>query len=262
VVSAGTLLQIDLAQQTIESIPMPENVVSIGSYEGQVVAIDERRSKYDSKLLVRLPKELQILTNLGERLRTIRLSEPMQNAVLALRGANPAGDLILVAHMNEGFAPLDLYWIDLKGDVRRHERVTLYDRPKEKDRDAVSWIVTALVPMPLVLPSLAILFPPGFWEIFPSLWLPLLMLSVISLALAIYVYRRQRAIESTGALTWATFVFLLGPLGLAGYLLHRRWPAVASCEHCGKPVPRNRSTCLSCAEAFSPPPLKGIEVFA
>jgi hypothetical protein len=73
---------------------------------------------------------------------------------------------------------------------------------------------------------------------------------------------RHRRYAHHGAIAWAIFVLITGVPGFIGYLLHRRWPVVVRCEHCGAQTPRDRDTCLNCGTAFPPPAPKGIEVFA
>jgi hypothetical protein len=84
----------------------------------------------------------------------------------------------------------------------------------------------------------------------------------MSLLLAAWCYRRHRRFEERGALVWAAFVFLTGPAGIVGYLLHRRWPASERCAACGTVVPRDREECLACEAQFPPPAPEGIEIFA
>jgi hypothetical protein len=91
---------------------------------------------------------------------------------------------------------------------------------------------------------------------------PLAALCVLSLALAIWTFRRQCKYSRHGAVAWAIFVLIWGVPGLVGYLLHRHWSASETCQNCGKSSPRDRDTCLHCGTAFPPPAMKGIEIFA
>jgi hypothetical protein len=90
----------------------------------------------------------------------------------------------------------------------------------------------------------------------------LAILCVFSAGLAIWCYMHHRRFGERGSLLWAAFVFVLGPAGSIGYLLHRSWPATEKCRHCGKSTPRDRDACLDCGAEFPLPPLKGIEIFA
>jgi hypothetical protein len=93
-------------------------------------------------------------------------------------------------------------------------------------------------------------------------WAPFSVLLLVCGLAAYYTYRRQRSLDPRTATGWAILVFVLGPPGLVGYLLHGQWPARAVCSFCGKSVPRDRATCLACGEEFFAPALRGIEVFA
>jgi hypothetical protein len=96
----------------------------------------------------------------------------------------------------------------------------------------------------------------------PTNAITMLIAFALSTVLAIVCYRRQRRYSDHDALAWTLFLFLLGAPGLIGCLLHRRWPVVVRCQHCGAETPRDRDACLTCGTAFPPPALKGIEVFA
>jgi hypothetical protein len=96
-----------------------------------------------------------------------------------------------------------------------------------------------------------------------SFTVPVFAVVCISAVLvAVQCYLRQRLFSEKRAIGWAIFVFCLGIPGFIGYLLHRRWPVLVRCPHCGQETPRDRDACLKCNTAFPPPALKGIEVFA
>src|SRR5262245_10066375 len=102
-------------------------------------------------------------------------------------------------------------------------------------------------------------------ELYSSLphFLPaLLAIGVVSAALATWCYKRHRRYSEHGAAAWAGFVFVMGPPGLIGYLLHRHWPMIERCQNCGKDSPRDRDACLHCGTEFPTPAMKGIEIFA
>jgi hypothetical protein len=93
-------------------------------------------------------------------------------------------------------------------------------------------------------------------------WLPLMILFALSTMLAAWCYMRHQRYSKHGAASWALFVFLFGLPGFIGYLLHRHWPVMEKCQHCGEITPRDRDACLDCGTEFPLPPLKGIEIFA
>lgn len=272
-VSDESLVKIDLARQAVESVPMPDKVISVGTYTELTAVSDDRYATYENRLLVRLPKELHILTFEGEPLRTIPLTTPMQDAIVALMGTT-TDELILIAHGEDHASPRELYWIGPGGEVTRHVQVNLYP-PKEDNSRTVAWGVSTAMPVPAALLVSSILtvamdrsgdrpqdFASAYAEFARAAWPPFLVLLCISAGLAFIAHRRQRAMNGRGGLAWAAFVVLLGPPGFVGYWTHRRWPAVARCEHCGAVVPRDRGTCLACAAEFSPPAPRGIEIFA
>lgn len=85
-------------------------------------------------------------------------------------------------------------------------------------------------------------------------------LCMVSIPLALWCFRRHRRYAQPGAWAWFVFVLLLGPPGLIGYLLHRRWPIREPCPACGRPAVVDRDTCQHCGTAFPTPELQGIEV--
>jgi hypothetical protein len=103
-----------------------------------------------------------------------------------------------------------------------------------------------------------------FWD-YDSIvqFLPIFIATLLVAALfSVRCYRRQRRYSAHHTATWMVFVLLMGLPGLIGYLLHRSWPVTVRCPHCGAETPRDRDACLTCNTPFSPPAMKGIEVFA
>jgi hypothetical protein len=163
--------------------------------------------------------------------------------------------------------------MDGKGKLMRTESVQVRERSQEDPIQA--WALVALMPVPMLLTVLAALtsipsldrgasldFAVNLAQRVETFGLPAGLLMMLSVALAVWAYRRQRSFEARGAAAWATFVFLLGPLGVAAYLLHRSWPVQTDCERCGRPTPRNRGACLVCEQPFSSPEMVGVEIFA
>ena len=93
-------------------------------------------------------------------------------------------------------------------------------------------------------------------------WPALLVVSLLSAALAWYCCRRHRRYYQPASGVWFVFVLLTGVPGLVAYLFHRRWPVLEKCPACGQDVPRDREACASCGAAFPAPEPKGCEVFA
>jgi len=63
---------------------------------------------------------------------------------------------------------------------------------------------------------------------------------ILGLLLAAWTHQnaKQFALPAKEGIAWTLFVFLFGLPGLAGYLLHRRWPVREKCPHCQKSFPR------------------------
>ena len=101
----------------------------------------------------------------------------------------------------------------------------------------------------------------AFEKVFAELKFPVLFVCLISIAASVYCYRRHRRFEDRGAAAWAAFVLITGVPGLFGYLLHRRWPVLERCSHCGKLNPVDRPSCRNCDAPISLPPRKDIEIF-
>jgi hypothetical protein len=91
---------------------------------------------------------------------------------------------------------------------------------------------------------------------------PLILVSLLSAALAFLCWRHHRRYDQPGSGAWFVFVLLTGIPGLVGYFYHRRWPVREACPACGKLVTRDRDACAACGKEFPRPQPKGIEVFA
>jgi hypothetical protein len=181
-------------------------------------------------------------------------------------------DVILVARDQKPSAS-EIYWIDKEGKVTRHE--TRPPDPRETHRTG-DWEAAVGAPAPLLLAALTFVMTPislvsrgieddyasALAATLPRVWTPLAVVCLVSVVLAALVYSRHRRYSRQGATGWAMFVLLLGIPGAIGYLLHRNWPSRKRCETCGAVVPRDTATCLSCANRFPAPALKGIEVLA
>lgn len=95
-------------------------------------------------------------------------------------------------------------------------------------------------------------------------WPALAIAQTITFALAVLCYRRQvrYGASHTERIVWPLFVLLFGLPGWIGYRFGRSWPVLEACPDCGVAVPRDRESCLLCANDFPRPALKGTEVFA
>ena len=82
---------------------------------------------------------------------------------------------------------------------------------------------------------------------FGSLWpyqLVFLFVFLAAAVLSLLCYRRQQKYSKDDSAAWVLFVLLFGLPGFIGYLLHRRWPVMERCQHCGAQTPRDRDILL------------------
>lgn len=272
-VADGALHKIDLAAQSVDAVAMPDRVISIGKYEQLRLVEGKREPEYERRILVRLPNALHILTLEGEPLQIVPLAESFQDRALTLLGTTTGEFLLEARSMDDHYAPLDLYRLSPDGEVLKHQQASVSKRP-EPPGVGTRFGMAAVLSVPMLYAFLAYMDEMGRLDegrrgvaeaasaVIANNWAPVIALLLVSGASALYAYRRQRGIDPRNAKGWAIFVFLLGPPGLVGYLLHRPWPARSVCSYCGKSVPRDRATCLACGEEFLAPALRGIEVFA
>ena len=95
-------------------------------------------------------------------------------------------------------------------------------------------------------------------------WHSAATVQLFATCLALLCYRRNKryGLGRGERIAWPLFVLLLGLPGWIGYRFGRKWPVLASCPDCGVSVPRDRESCVRCANEFSSPALRGTEVFA
>jgi hypothetical protein len=271
--SGGELFKINLSLHTIEPVAMPDKVVSLGVYTQLAAREDDGPVVEEVRIVVRLANELRFLSEKGEPLGGIPITPKFRDQNIFLRGTT-SGEFVLEVHsakVSDG--SLTLAWLSADGKELKQRVVQIRDPSTSSPFEA--WLLNGLIPVPLALGVISVIaaviqvrngqvpdFAMAYAELIARFWLPCTLVLVVSLILAIWVYRRHGRYKSRDAATWAVLVLLLGPLGLVGYLLHRQWPARTTCEHCGKLMPRNRSTCMACVAEFLPPAMKGVEVFA
>jgi hypothetical protein len=168
--------------------------------------------------------------------------------------------------------PVMLVWLSQDGRVLQERSVSL--RTDVFPKPGV-WAQAAAVPVPIAI-VLNILVGDPLNELYGTVraahvqamtaswrrWRgPLVAISLLSIALAVWCFWRHRRYAQPGAWVWCVFVLLLGVPGLIGYLLHRRWPVREACPACGRRAVVDRETCQHCGAPFPTPTLQGIEVF-
>ena len=126
----------------------------------------------------------------------------------------------------------------------------------------LAWMELFFVPITEIRVERASNYVEALGNNWPTNQIMMFVVLIFSIVLAVFCYRHQRRYSDRKAVAWTLFTILFGVPGAIGYLLHRRWPVLVQCPHCGQDTPRDRDACLKCNTAFAPPALKGIEVFA
>jgi hypothetical protein len=264
------LMRVNLKDQTATCLRKADNLISAAvvmtsAADGGSAA--KGAEPVREAILLRTADRVQLVDMAGKDIKTYLLPESLRDC--DLQWLDLPGDRVLVRARHLWWDN-ELFWINPKGDVVRHEKVDLVEH-HEFDRVRHDLPLSLIAPSPAAVAVLAAAgvwpsaFEPGYWpavrRAMTEGWFPLVvgMLSVISACLC-FARQRKYAVPWTGV--WVAFVFLTGLPGYVGYLAHRRWPSRLPCPHCGRYVPRDRSACIICGREFPPPAMKGIEVFA
>lgn len=271
VVSNDELYRVDLQKYTISRVDVPAKIVSIGTVKEPTSVKDENGVTFESRVAVRLPDRVLLMSEGGELLRTIVLPEEARDESVSIYATTVPDTTVIVR--DDFHYPTTIYWLTDQGQVSRREQ--LKSPVAESNRRGIVWMIAGVASSPAVLSAITFLIYPqdvmrrdglnyraALAQAAAETWPPLLVLSVISAILAAICYFHYRRYHHSGGWAWVALVFLLGPMGLAGYWLQRRWPTRARCPNCGVLVPRDRQECLACDVEFPAPAMKGIEVFA
>ncbi len=192
----------------------------------------------------------------------------------------PAGEALMFWHSPEDLLTTEvehrICWVSPDGRIREADLTLPYSDPMRSMRT----LSAAVLPSPLVLDVLLTWVrslqreqeEDGRAESLPEtvrltlidFWPALVSAQLFAAGLALLCYRRQvRYGASRRERTiWPLFVLLLGLPGWIGYRFGHSWPVLESCPDCGVAVPRDRESCVRCANDFPQPALKGTEVFA
>jgi hypothetical protein len=168
-----------------------------------------------------------------------------------------------------------LVWTDASGKVERSVEVKLAGWVPDSPRDSmwmfcamapilIAWLAALLIfgPLGLVQTHKAADYSTGLTQTFEDLWPGLVIVLVVSLALAWATWRLQRKYRRSATGLWTAFVFLLGLPGFLAYWLGQHRPKMEACAECGTVVPRDRDACAACKAPFRPPAPVGTEIFA
>jgi hypothetical protein len=284
--SGNRVLEVDLRQRSvrtlleISSAPKgDQEILGLTSYGRPMsranATDDEQIERWRSLLLIRTSGRILLADFAGRVQRSYPLPEELRGtwfgfweisdgmALIDRTSGTPEGNL----H--------ELSWINTAGKVVRQREVVLESEQRVSPA-RVAWLAAATVPAPIVA-AFAVPLAAGATEIgpyeersvvqtyrrgLPHAWPALAAVVAAAVAMAWLCYRRQRRYAQPWTIAWVIFVFLGGVPGLAGYLLHRRWPVLEACPACGAVVPRDRERCTHCRAEFPAPSPKGTEVFA
>jgi hypothetical protein len=266
VYSAGKVYLVNFNKRTVTPLELAGEVLSLGRMSVPRAVDDGAGVDNTSKTLFRLNDAIRDVEG-----RSFPIPDAIRDQNISVVGT--LSDEVILAARNSLVSETELYWIDGQEKVTRHET---FPRPPRFDSGGMEWISVLIVPMPVLLAIMlfvaaplsllsqneAVDFPTALAQTLPDVWLPFLIVCLVSIVAAAAVYRRHRRFSEQGAVGWAVFVLLLGLPGWIGYRLHRGWPHRAACANCGAVVPRDRAACLACDADFPPPVHKGIEVFA
>jgi hypothetical protein len=227
-------------------------------------------ARFRAGILLRTADRVRVVDMEGKEIQTYLLPAALRDC--RLQWWCLPGDRVLIRPGRTEWND-ELYWIDPKRDIARHENVTL-EKHLALGRVKRDLILSLTAPSPASMAVVSACKPWArfycseaitYWGVLGSTlasgWSPWLV-GGLSIGCAVSCYRRQRkyAMPCTGV--WVAFVFLTGLPGYIGYLAHRRWPSRLPCPHCGRHVPRDRPACIACGREFPPPAMKGIEVLA
>jgi hypothetical protein len=278
-ISGSQLLEIDLRARSVRTLIEDQGLISATVVEQAVSEGGADRLPFGAPqhLAVRSEDHLWIVDpNTGQR-RQYPLSGDVRRANLEVYELS---DGLLVRWWNWPAYDTDdehLVWLDQQGQVVRERTITLRrEPPLRTTRYGAEVAEVIAVPVPALLAlGLLVGLPMDlmgrgeaatYWEALATGWSRVgwdaVFVSLLTLIPAWWCLWRQRRYGQGSRVIWFVFVLLLGPPGLVGYLLHRRWPVREACPGCGQRVPRDRERCSACGQEFPAPPPTGIEVFA
>jgi len=224
-------------------------------------------------IAIRTAENVTIIDSTGSEIHRYEIPKQLRGQTFSLYQTSDETALFHGRHCSlRGRARHDLFWTDRQGKVLRSKKLTL-GRPTLTDSPRFEiGLTTAIVPVPAVMTPVGILtvarqladaeeapdFASALAPATSEIWPVLLAVNLLGAAAAVWCYRRERQFGT--ARVWVVFVYLFGVPGIAGYLLHRRWPVRRPCPKCQQSVPRDREFCFSCNEPFPAPARKGTEV--
>jgi hypothetical protein len=271
-----TFYHIDLRKRAVETALKGTSLLS-GS-----LAVIPGRSTPDNPYVacyapvVRTEDAILILDSHGREQRSFSIPDSLRDRDFFFMETLSGGTVMYAGGGQDPFGrTLAYHIIEIARDGRlREANVALPDKPISS---ITRYGIGVSIPAPLVLGGFGVIQAQQLvetgWEAFYSAaiarslaeFLPSFAVAlIVSAALAVLCYRRlmRYGASTSERAVWTLFVLLLGVPGWIGFRFGRTWPVLGACPSCGRMVPRDRETCVRCADAFPRPALKGTEVFA
>jgi hypothetical protein len=269
----GKLYHADLHERTVQVILANSQLRSVAA--SAHVKLSVRGLWY--RLAARTDDAILILDTEGRQLARYPIPEALRHQDLTFAESNAGEAVLYESSPDDSLATTKdyrIFWI--KPDGRFREAAVTVAHCGELRPMRVYGGVT--MPSPLGLGSSTVrdrykeLLNKGlsatpaeaFLRALTEFWPALALAQTIALICAVLCYRRQVRYGTSQAerIVWPLFVLLLGLPGWIGYRFGRSWPVLEACPECGREVPRDRESCVRCANDFPRPALKGTEVFA
>jgi hypothetical protein len=206
----------------------------------------------------------------------ILLPESLRNLDRLTVWMSPAREIFVT----EGYAyattarQLILYRLNPAGEILQTIPISIDGYAPLSDR-AWAWRIAPVGPVPVAWAgSTAIAGAASFARgEYPSFqegvrhWLsvigpPMIVVLLISLLAAFWVYRSERHYYGAHPLAWSITTLLLGPSMLVAYLIERGRPVTTTCGACHAQVPAKRNACAKCGAEFPAAERTGCEIFA
>lgn len=272
--SDGEVFSIDVGRRTVERVPLADRVLSVAT-NTELIKVKTEESVYNdyrTRPVFHFKDRILIggTDPSQENVRTFLIPPELRDAPLELY-PSLGTEIVLQRSLAGTHVPLELYWADATGKISRRHDVEIAGNEVSSSR-AIDWSLWSAMPavlavtviqlLLLVMPAAGPVNRAALGSVLIDGWPIWLVTFVICLALAAWVYRRQRRLHGSIPWAWALMAFLFGPAGALGYWLHRSWPHQETCLDCGKPTPRDRNACAACARPFPESSRLGIEIFA
>lgn len=262
---------INVLKRSVEHLTLPISPISVGTWSVSW-SIAKADKTFSSGFAFRGEESVCLTSSDGSVVESFPIPQELRDQYIELYLVMSDSPYLLVSH--DGATGLtETFQLDSEGKVVRQENLTL-ETATGSGRSNTAWQMAILFPVLSIAAFIDLYSLPSTevtQGIQPSLraaqaiwlsasWPSLLLITLISLGLAIWTYRRHQKFDHKSAVIWSVVVFLLGPAGLVGYLAHRTWPAREKCHSCGDLTRVDQMACTKCGEEFPLPERNGSEI--